>query len=104
MLKPLVAGHYIRGGVSLDLYIILIGLQAATGIFLFVCAAVLFFRFRKLIPKLLNCIYFLLLLSLTVLTPLLFYFDQFSSIIPAFVQFLLLLTTIKYSRMMEPTK
>jgi hypothetical protein len=104
MLQPLVAGHYIRGGVSLDLYIILIGLQAATGIFLFICAAVLFFRFRNLIPRLLNCIYFLLLLSLTVLTPLLFYFDQFSSIIPALIQFLLLLTTIKYSRMMEPLK
>ncbi len=101
ILKPLIAGNYIRGNFSLDLYIILIGLQAATGLFLFFCATLLFFRFRPLLSKLLNCVYFLLLISLTILTPLLFYFDQFSSIIPALVQFLLLLICIKYNRMIQ---
>ncbi len=101
ILNPLIAGNYIRGNFSLDLYIILIGLQAATGLFLFFCATLLFFRFRPLLSKLLNCVYFLLLISLTILTPLLFYFDQFSSIIPALVQFLLLLICIKYNRMIQ---
>lgn len=97
LIRPLVAANFIRGNVSLELYILLIGLQAATGLTLFLCASVLFFRIKPLLPKLLNCIYFILLLSLTILTPLLFYFDQFSSIIPAFIQFLLLLGTIKYN-------
>jgi len=38
---------------------------------------------------------------LTILTPLLFYFDQFFSIIPALVQFSLLLMTIKYIRLID---
>jgi hypothetical protein len=101
MIRPLITGHYIRGGISLDLYLILIGLQAGTGVILFFCAAILFFRFQPLISKLLNCIYFVLLISLTILTPLLFYFDQFSSIIPAFIQFTLLIVSIRYSRLIQ---
>ncbi|GAP20173.1 hypothetical protein [Leptolinea tardivitalis] len=103
ILKPLVAGHYIRGHVSLDLYIILIGLQAGTGFLLLLCACLLFFRIKHMLPRLLSCIYFILLLSLTVLTPLLFYFDQFSSIIPTMIQFFLLLLTIQYSHFLQPT-
>ncbi len=96
MIMPLVAGNYIRGHISLDLYLILTGLQSATGFLLLVCAALLFFRIRRWRPRIINCLYFLLLISLTVLTPLLFYFDQFSSIIPALIQFLLLILVIKY--------
>jgi hypothetical protein len=101
VLKPLVAGKFIRGTVSMDLYLILVGLQAATGLFLITCASVLALNRKKWIPKLLNGIYFMLLVSLTILTPLLFYFDQFFSIIPALVQFSLLLITIKYIRLID---
>jgi hypothetical protein len=101
VLKPLVAGNFIRGTVSMDLYLILIGLQAATGLFLLVCGSALALNRRKWTPRLLNSIYFLLLVSLTILTPLLFYFDQFSSIIPTLVQFSLLLMTIKYISLIE---
>jgi hypothetical protein len=101
MLRPLVAGKFIRGSVSMDLYLVLIGLQAATGLFLAVCAVWLAFNRKKWIPRLLNSIYFMLLVSLTILTPLLFYFDQFSSIIPALVQFSLLLMTIKYISLLD---
>lgn len=103
LIKPLVAANFIRGTISLDLYAILIGLQAATGLALFLCAVVLFFRRKPLLTRLLNCVYFVLLISLTILTPLLFYFDQFSSIIPAFIQFMLLLITIKYSGILQQT-
>ncbi|NLF50521.1 MAG: hypothetical protein GX577_05245 [Leptolinea sp.] len=96
LLQPLVAGNYIRGTMSLDLYLILIGLQAGTGLLLFFTSSILFFRIEKLQSRLLNCIYFVLLLSLTVLTPLLFYFDQFSSIVPTTVQFILLILAIRY--------
>jgi hypothetical protein len=101
VLKPLVAGKYIRGTVSMDLYLILIGLQAATGLILLACASGLALNRKKWIPKLLSSIYFMLLVSLTILTPLLFYFDQFTSIIPALVQFSLLLMTIKYTRLID---
>lgn len=101
VLKPLVAGNFIRGTVSMDLYLILIGLQAATGLFLLACAVGLALKRRGWIPRLLNGIYFMLLVSLTILTPLLFYFDQFSSIIPALVQFSLLLVTIKNIKLIE---
>jgi hypothetical protein len=101
VLKPLVAGKFIRGTVSMDLYLILIGLQAATGLFLLACSSILALNRKKWIPKLLSSIYFMLLISLTILTPLLFYFDQFFSIIPALVQFSLLLMTIKYSRLID---
>jgi hypothetical protein len=103
VLRPLVEGKFIRGTVSIDLYLILIGLQAGTGIFLAVCAVWLAFNRKKWIPRLLNSIYFMLLVSLTILTPLLFYFDQFSSIIPALVQFCLLLMTIKYISLLDRT-
>ncbi len=96
LMQPLVEGNYIRGTMSLDLYILLIGLQAGTGLLLFMTSAVLFFRIQRWQSRLLNCIYFVLLLSLTILTPLLFYFDQFSSIVPATVQFILLMLAIKY--------
>jgi hypothetical protein len=101
VLKPLIAGNVIRGSVSMDLYLILIGLQAGTGLLLIACAVGLAFKPRAWIPRLLNIIYFLLLISLTILTPLLFYFDQFSSIFPALVQFSLLLVTIKYISLIE---
>ncbi len=96
LLQPLIAGNYIRGTTSLDLYFILIGLQAGTGLLLFVSSAILFFRIQKWQTRLINCIYFVLLISLTVLTPLLFYFSQFSSIIPTIVQFVLLILALRY--------
>lgn len=98
ILKPLVAGKFIRGTVSMDLYLILIGMQAATGLFLLACAALLVLK-KKRTTGVLNSVYFMLLVSLTILTPLMFYFDQFSSIIPALIQFFLLLLTIKYIRL-----
>jgi len=46
--------------------------------------------------------YYSLLLSLTVINLLVFYFNQFSTIIPAFIQFLLLLLVIYYRRHFTP--
>lgn len=101
VLKPLVAGKIIRGTVSMDLYLILIGLQAGTGLWLLICASGLALNRKPWIPRVVNCIYFLLLVSLTILTPLMFYFNQFSSIIPALVQFILLLISMKYMNLIS---
>lgn len=101
LIQPLVLGKYIRGEISLDLYAILIGLQAATGLFLFLCAVLLSLRIQTLWPKVVNCVYFILLISLIILTPLLFYFDQFSSIIPTLIQFSLLLLTIRCNQILR---
>ena len=101
VLKPLVAGKFIRGTVSMDLYLILIGLQAGTGLWLLICAAGLAINRKPWISRLLSVIYFLLLVSLTILTPLMFYFNQFSSIIPALVQFILLLISMKYMNLLN---
>jgi hypothetical protein len=43
--------------------------------------------------------YFSLLLSLTVSNLIVFYFDQFSTIIPALVQLLLLIGVLRYKRL-----
>lgn len=104
LIQPLVLGKYIRGEISLDLYSLLIGLQAGTGLILFVCAILLLFRLQPLWLRVINCVYFILLVSLIILTPLLFYFDQFSSIIPTLVEFLLLLLAIRCSRILQPDK
>jgi hypothetical protein len=95
-LTPLVTGRMIRGNLSLDLYLILLGLQAATGLLILLCTLTFIVKCRVII---LNIIYFILLISLTVLTPLLFYFDQFSTIVAASMQFFLLVYIMAYRRL-----
>jgi hypothetical protein len=95
-LTPLVTGRMIRGNLSLELYLILLGLQAATGLLILLCTLTFIVKRRVII---LNIIYFILLISLTVLTPLLFYFDQFSTIVAASMQFFLLVYLMAYRRL-----
>jgi len=82
----------IRGKFSMNLYFILLSLQAAIGAFIFIFSIIFPFKFSQ---SVLNLIYFLLLISLTILTPLMFYFDQFSSIINASLQFVLILFVLR---------
>jgi hypothetical protein len=72
-----------------------VGLEGVVGILLFAAAGLLIIgrdRWGQAIA------YFSLLLSLTVTNLLVFYFEQFSTIIPAVIQFLLLLGVMFYKR------
>jgi hypothetical protein len=92
-IMPFISGRMIRGSLSMDLYLVLLGLQAATGLIVLICTLLLIVNFR---PVFLNSIYIVLLISLTILTPLLFYYDQFSTILAAALQFFLLLSLLTY--------
>lgn len=70
-----------------------IGLEGSVGILLLLCAFLLTFR-RERIAVTIGT--FGLLFSLTVVSLLVFYFDQFSSIINATIQFTLLVTLLRY--------
>lgn len=96
-LTPFITGRIIRGNLSLDIYVFLLGLQAATGMLILICTLAIIVKSRVAI---LNIIYFILLISLTVITPLLFYFDQFSTIITASLQFFLLVFLMAYRRLL----
>jgi hypothetical protein len=96
-LTPLIAGRMIRGNLSLEIYLILLGLQAATGLIIFIGTMGFILKSRMVF---LNIVYIILLISLTILTPLLFYFDQFSSIVAATLQFFLLLFLMSYRKLL----
>jgi hypothetical protein len=97
-LTPFITGRMIRGNLSLDLYMILLGLQAATGMIILFCTFTILINCKV---SILNILYFVLLISLTILTPLLFYYDQFSTIIAASLQFFLLLVLMAYRGMLK---
>lgn len=72
-----------------------VGLEGIVGLLLFI-AAILFVIKRDRWGRAIA--YFSLLLSLTVTNLLVFYFEQFSTIIPAAIQFLLLLGVLRYQQ------
>ena len=72
-----------------------IGLKAALGLALLVGIGL---SLTKKEPQGLRLLYFVLLLFLTVANSLEFYFEQFSTIVPATLQFLLLLLLVHYRR------
>ena len=72
-----------------------IALKAALGLALLVGIGIILAKREK---QGLQLLYFVLLLFLTVLNLLEFYFEQFSTIVPAIVQFILLLLLIHYRR------
>jgi hypothetical protein len=97
-LTPFITGRMIRGNLSLEMYMILLGLQAATGLIILFCTIIILIKCRVAV---INIICFIFLISLTILTPLLFYFDQFSTIIAASLQFFLLLSLLAYRTMLK---
>lgn len=85
----------VTGTTSLDWLTATIALKAALGLALLVGIGLLLANKDEYGTRLL---YFVLLLFLTVANLLEFYFDQFSTIVPATVQFVLLLLLIHYRR------
>jgi hypothetical protein len=92
--KYTIEGHSItqRGVIWFTVRVILEGL---TGILLLISAGLLLFR-REILAVRMS--YFSLLISLAVVNLLVFYFEQFSSIVIASIQFLVLIGVMRYRR------
>jgi hypothetical protein len=73
-----------------------VGLEGIVGFMLLLAALLLLIRKDRWGVSI---AYFSLLLSLTVTNLLVFYFEQFSTIIPAIIQFVLLLFVMLYRRL-----
>jgi hypothetical protein len=87
--------HLIRSSVGLAMFSARIGLEGSVGLLLFVAAVLLAFgRDRQAVLF----AYLGLLISLTIVNIFVFYFDQFSTIINASIQFIFLLGVIRYRK------
>jgi hypothetical protein len=91
----------LTGETSLNWLEATISLQAACGVVILIGTALLIFNRDK---RAMSVSFFGLLLSLTMTNLLEFYFDQFSTIFPAIIQFALLLLLIHYRRRFIPGK
>lgn len=94
-LEALIQSGLLTSSGSLDWFSAWLALEGSIGLLLILSAALLAFGVER---RGANLGYLSLLLSLTVVDLLLFYFDQFSSIIAASIQFLLLLGVLYYRR------
>ncbi len=95
MLADLVTAGRLGTSSSVTWLVLHIALTAAIGLVLLVAVACLAFGFDK---RGIQLSYVGLLLSLTVVDLMDFYFSQFSAIVPAAVQFVLLLAVLQYRR------
>ncbi len=94
ILTELVANRLLRGVVSWNLFETRVGLQGVIGLLSILGAILLWIKESKGI----YIGYMTMLVSLTVVNPLLFYFEQFSAIINALIQFALLLGVLRYRK------
>jgi hypothetical protein len=98
-LGDILAGWILESHVSsltaLDWYAARLGSEAVIGILLIVSALLLILRRKK---SGVSAAVVGLLFSITAVNPLVFYFDQFSTILPAAVQFLWLLLVLHYQQ------
>ncbi|MCC6147181.1 MAG: hypothetical protein IT308_06390 [Anaerolineaceae bacterium] len=95
LLEDLVARQLVRGSLTLNLFNLRLGLESFMS-FTLLIAAVLFAL--KHDHRALFIAYFSLLGALTIVDPLLFYFEQFSAIITALIQFVLLLAIVRFRK------
>ncbi|NPV77049.1 MAG: hypothetical protein HPY59_11825 [Anaerolineae bacterium] len=95
ILDRLVSQRLVRGSISLSLFNARLGLESSIGLILMIAAVLLALGFDR---RALFISYFGLLVALTVVNPLLFYFEQFSMIITAAIQFVLLLAVVRYRK------
>jgi hypothetical protein len=93
--QTLTAGGLITGPLSLKIFIAQVILEGAFGFMLFAAAVLLAFGKEK---RGLLLSYFGLLISLTTVDVLIFYFDQFPTIVTAIFQFILLMGVLDYRR------
>lgn len=89
----LINAQILKGDFTLYLYLIQVALQVSVALIIMVAAILLFINQEK---RAVMIGYFGFLFSLTVVNLLYFYFDQFSTIPDAFLQFVLLLLLLRY--------
>lgn len=94
VLTDLVTNRLVRGAVGWGLFETRVGLQGAIGVLSLVGAVLLWTGEKRGV----FIGYLTLLGSLTIVNPLLFYFEQFSAIINAVLQFILLLGILRYRK------
>ena len=99
--NAILSNQLVRNQTGLTWLEVRIGLEGSVGILLFLTAVLLAFRRDR---RALIIGTFGLLFSLTVVSLLVFYFDQFSSIINASIQFLLLISMLRYRYLYLPKK
>ncbi len=99
IISPLVAKRLVRGSISLNLFSLRLGLEGSIGLILMVAALLLALGLDR---QALFVSYISLLFALTIVNPLLFYFEQFSMIITAVLQFTLLLVVVRYRKRFFP--
>jgi len=95
VLDRLISQRLVRGSISLSLFNARLGLESSIGLILMIAAVLLALGFDR---RALFISYFGLLVALTIVNPLLFYFEQFSMIITAVIQFVLLLAVVRYRK------
>jgi hypothetical protein len=95
VMTRLIAGGELSSEGGLNWFLIRVGLETTVGLMLIISAGLLI---ANRDPAAVFFAYWSLLISLTVVDMLVFYFDQFSAIITSIVQFGLLLGTIYYRR------
>lgn len=99
---PLVRTSIVRSEVGISMFGARVGLIGSTGLALLISAALLFIGKER---RAVAAAYATLLVCITIVDLLVFYFDQFSAIILSLVQFTLLLLTLRYrSRYINPEK
>lgn len=95
LLTNMVANRLVRNPTGLTWFEARVGVEGTLGIVLIACALLLLFGQEK---RAIYLSYFVLLLSLTIVNLVIFYFDQFSTIIGAALQFVVLMGVIRYRK------
>ncbi len=95
VVMELIQGGYVRGPGGLAWFEIRLAVQLAVGLILIISGVLFAIRRDR---RATGLSYIGLLFSITMVNLLMFYFDQFSTIIIAIVEFVLLLAIIYYRR------
>jgi len=98
LLNELVSQRLVRSASGLSWFEVRIGLEGSVGLLLLVAAFLLLAGKER---QAISLAYLGLLLSLVVINLLIFYFDQFSTIVQACVQFTLLLGLLRYRQLYQ---
>lgn len=99
LLMDLVNNRLVRNASGLNWFEARIGMEGTIGILLFISSLLLFLGKDK---RAISLAYVSLLFSLTIVNLLVFYFDQFSSIVITLVEFLILILILRYRKRFDP--
>jgi hypothetical protein len=96
VLTHIIDSHMVNSNTGMTWFEARVGLEGSVGLLLFAAAFLLAINKDR---RGVFLGYFTLLLALTMVNLLVFYFDQFSTILQAMIQFLVLLGLLRYRRL-----